>query len=758
MSDDWGNEPLQPVAQSAAGRKSSNDDWGNEPLVPLPAGSSTPRFTDGIPSTHQRNFDAYASPPPARTFLQAEWQGAKEGFGSEPLGIGGSWFDPQRGANPVMAAAGRTADAFMRVPGAVMGGVVGAVDEAGNRLGVPGIGDTLNRQVIPPLTIEAGVKAGSGGLPMLPRTTLNAAEARGVVSDRIAQFPHAPLTPGEVGGAIKDRLAQGRTDATARKAANAVERRINQDIKAGGATAQEVVDKLNRARSLGKPVALLDSSITGSNAEGLAGSVSRRPGPSQGVIKNALQGRDASAPQRLTSDISQNLTGGGSAFRTQKALLEARQSESQPLYDKAFAGGSLAPLQEQFETAFSQSSAAEKQATNALQAARNDLTLVQSKHLPTTNVYASAAGQRAEQAAQQKVLQAQQDLARAASTKQQVLDKLRLAQDDIKNGTPGAVWNPRIQQFLDDPVMKRGMARGLEIQRLESLAAGKPFDPSELALSPEGEVIRVPNMRTLDAGKKGLDAIIESEGRDEFGRLNQYGRAVNQVRVSLLDELDRINPDYKQARAAWSGYSSSLDAVKFGRNFNRLNSEQLTEEFSQMTDSDKEFARIGVADNILERIGKTGFGGDESKSIIRNEWTKGQLKPFFRDEKSFEKFIESVAIERGMFESGGRITANSATAARLAEDAHQHVETGIKAAHGISNLMSGNFLSAIRQGYGVMRDLGIRNDPDLNEQIARILTDLHIQPGVEGGQIRIRPQGTPPGASVPRVNSGGPPP
>ncbi|MDX6807154.1 hypothetical protein [Terrihabitans rhizophilus] len=40
-----------------------------------------------------------------------------------------------------------------------------------------------------------------------------------------------------------------------------------------------------------------------------------------------------------------------------------------------------------------------------------------------------------------------------------------------------AVQDERLGQFFADPIMKRGLREGLEVQRLESLARGEKFDP-----------------------------------------------------------------------------------------------------------------------------------------------------------------------------------------------------------------------------------------------------------------------------------------
>ena len=87
-----------------------------------------------------------------------------------------------------------------------------------------------------------------------------------------------------------------------------------------------------------------------------------------------------------------------------------------------------------------------------------------------------------------------------------------------------------------------------------------------------------------------------------------------------------------------------------------------------MSPSEREFARIGLADLMKERLGKTGFSGDEAKSLIKNPWMRDQMKPFFKTEADFNNFVDAVTAERNMFETGRKVLGGSDTAGRVAED------------------------------------------------------------------------------------------
>ena len=120
-----------------------------------------------------------------------------------------------------------------------------------------------------------------------------------------------------------------------------------------------------------------------------------------------------------------------------------------------------------------------------------------------------------------------------------------------------------------------------------------------------------------------------------------------------------------------------------------------------------------------------------------------------RTEADFDRFVESVGIERDMFETRFDVLRGSQTAARVAEDSGNDLTVGAHVAHGVASLLHGNLLSGAGSALRAYRDLGIRHDPDLNAAIARILTDLNVTPEVTGGRLNIRQpapplQGRPP--------------
>jgi hypothetical protein len=303
------------------------------------------------------------------------------------------------------------------------------------------------------------------------------------------------------------------------------------------------------------------------------------------------------------------------------------------------------------------------------------------------------------------------------------------------------VWSPRLQQFIEDPSLRAGMARGYEIERLESLAEGRPFDPTQMGvdLDAEGNIrmLRTPNMRVLHMGKMGLDAMIADERNEITGRLSQRGVALDRVRRAYLQEIDGLDQQgvYRNARALWEGPSASMDAIRAGRGIFTSSPDEIAHEFGQMTPANQEFYRLGVADMIRERLLKTGFSGNDANAIIKNPWMREQLRPIFRTDADFNSFVQGVTNESRMFGTKAETLGGPQTAKRIAEDTSTE---NTMAAHGMhmgEQVATGRYLGAIKTAIRMWRDRqDARGNPKLNEQIARILFQTPIDPGSEVGQ------------------------
>lgn len=406
-----------------------------------------------------------------------------------------------------------------------------------------------------------------------------------------------------------------------------------------------------------KPVTVMD--VGGPATARLARTVATLPGEGSSKLVNFLAERQADQNGRVIRDIQNNLADGSDVFEVAKQLGTERAQNAKPLYDKAMAGGSIAPLEDQLRSELAA-------ATGAKGTIAREMKKIEESN-PGALVARGAVG--ADIRAHYVGLH--QQLLKAESDRQAVLGMFQQAKSDASSDAPGAVWSPRIQEFLDSPEVRTGLKHGLMIQRREALAAGERFDPTEYGVTGIDEagdpiVSKVPNMRLLDAGKKGLDAQLEEFRDKTSGRLNltEAGRALERVRKAYVGELDRLNPDYKAARDAWAGPSQSLDAVALGKSFTNLQPEELATNLARMTDDQKNFFRIGAARTLQDMINGSSDNRDAVARIFGNQTIRDQIESVF-GKRAATAMAEQMTPEKMMtathrFVTGGSNTVNKA--------------------------------------------------------------------------------------------------
>ena len=236
-------------------------------------------------------------------------------------------------------------------------------------------------------------------------------------------------------------------------------------------------------------------------------------------------------------------------------------------------------------------------------------------------------------------------------------------------------WSPRAQQLVDDPLVRQGVNKGLEIIRLEKLGKGEPFDPKQWGIKgfdPNGGpiVAEGPNIRLLDAAKRGIDEIL-NESRDNFGNIpkTQRNSALDSVRRAIIGQLDDLTEGaHATARKAWSGPSQSMNAMEMGRGALREDAELTAQAIQKLGDGDKEFFRAGLARAIMDKVQGTSDTGDAVRKIFGTPGIRNRLAAAFPDESAFNSFAASMEREASMYANAQQVmpTRGSQTAGRLA--------------------------------------------------------------------------------------------
>ncbi len=243
----------------------------------------------------------------------------------------------------------------------------------------------------------------------------------------------------------------------------------------------------------------------------------------------------------------------------------------------------------------------------------------------------------------------------------------------------GDVDDPRIVEALKNPQFQAFFQKARNIADTEAMAAKlRGEDPSRFALpeiyKPTGkftesgaeilELTKLPDVRTLDYIKRGIDATIES-GFQGKGMSTAEASALRDLRKVFVNAIDENVPAYRDARKAYAGDMEVLDAMRTGMtDFKKLDHEQVIKMIADMSDAEKTAFRTGVARNLYGQIMDSAQTRNAASNIINSPETAAKLQPLFDDPAHFRLFKAAMEREAQLFQQASKILGGSQTAKR----------------------------------------------------------------------------------------------
>ena len=180
------------------------------------------------------------------------------------------------------------------------------------------------------------------------------------------------------------------------------------------------------------------------------------------------------------------------------------------------------------------------------------------------------------------------------------------------------------------------------------------------------EEITLPDVRTLDYIKRGLDDMID-QGYRGVGMSIPQAKALKDLRTTFVNRIDDIVPEYRQARNIYGGDLEVRNALDLGfEKFNSLQPEQLTRMFSKFGDAEKDAFRTGAARHLYDVVMGPSTDADYAGRIIRSPKTQEKLRAIFPSDAQYNLFETALMRESELFRDASRALAGSATARRTA--------------------------------------------------------------------------------------------
>jgi hypothetical protein len=240
------------------------------------------------------------------------------------------------------------------------------------------------------------------------------------------------------------------------------------------------------------------------------------------------------------------------------------------------------------------------------------------------------------------------------------------------------------------------------------------------------------NTTFLHYMKMGLDDVVFTGKNPTSGIGSTELGKVKGTRIQFLDQLDAANPTYKNARRVWASDTAVMDAMEEGRTALSKQPKDvdiLMSDMKTMTKSELEGLRLGVMQNLLDRLGGAqtaatvvGPTGNPALKIINDPKNLRVLRATFpRDEagdKTFEQFMKNMKSEVEMKSTSRQVLQGSQTAERT--QAISDVKAGGQAVREMPAMsVQGILMRALQRDYAQLGDAQTRAVAD---EMTRILT------------------------------------
>ena len=244
----------------------------------------------------------------------------------------------------------------------------------------------------------------------------------------------------------------------------------------------------------------------------------------------------------------------------------------------------------------------------------------------------------------------------------------------------GTVNDPTITRVLQNPRFKTFFDEAKKIADNEKLAAElRGENPSKYVLDDifigdeAGNITlaKLPDVRTLDYIKRGMDAVIDKGYRGE-GMSSAEANSLKDLKKSMVSALDKATEvngvsAYKTARAQYAGDAEVLDALRTGMSdFKKLDPEQVTAMMKGFSAAEQEAFKTGAIRNIYATVMDPSGNINAAQRVIGSPEAKDRLKALFPSQAKFDLFEAALQRENQLFQQANKIMSGSPTARRQA--------------------------------------------------------------------------------------------
>ena len=223
----------------------------------------------------------------------------------------------------------------------------------------------------------------------------------------------------------------------------------------------------------------------------------------------------------------------------------------------------------------------------------------------------------------------------------------------------GTVNDPTITRVLQNPRFKTFFDEAKKIADNERLSAElRGENPAKYVLDDIfiadelGNIAlsKLPDVRTLDYIKRGMDAVIDKGYRGE-GMSSAEANSLKGLKRSMVGALDKATEvdgvsSYKSARGQYAGDAEVLDALRTGMSdFKKLDPEQVVSMMKGFSTAEQEAFKTGAIRNVYATVMDPSGNINAAQRLIGSPEMRDRLKPLFPSQAKFDLFEAALKRE-----------------------------------------------------------------------------------------------------------------
>ena len=255
----------------------------------------------------------------------------------------------------------------------------------------------------------------------------------------------------------------------------------------------------------------------------------------------------------------------------------------------------------------------------------------------------------------------------------------------VTTGSP-QVTTPFIENMLEQPESQKGLQEGMDSIRRDSVITGEKIDPNDYALrrgdNGQWEKVGVPNLRMLDAVKRGYDIMLDSDAADMVNQ--RTGTPTNKARqISIMRDLFVKDVESQLPKVPGSQTPDNPDGLSAWS--------LARQKWQQMS---KPIEALNTIDNV---IGKAYDAADITNRIYGSPNARAKVAGLTQDPQKMAQFEQALNTEKTYAQTNRQVNGNSRTAYRNSMKEGDMGDAGGMLVHAATGDLGGLLSGAIRK-------------------------------------------------------------